>query len=209
MSITRTTGAVALAMAFVACSDAPTSAPATTSTIAPVEATATRPATPAPSTTLTDSPLTVAGQQVGTFTGTVRLASVAVEGRSLIGTLAVKGTAIVNGVTTPVDQMVTTTLYTGTDPKAAATAAVSAAAVGGSCPVLNLAIGQIHLDLLGLVVDLSAINLDIVAQPGPGNLLGNLLCAVVGLLDGPTGGALGAALTNLLNTINGLLGGLL
>ncbi len=36
------------------------------------------------------------------------------------------------------------------------------------------------------------------AESGPGNLLGNLLCAVTGLLDGP---ALSNALTNLLNGI--------
>jgi hypothetical protein len=52
-----------------------------------------------------------------------------------------------------------------------------------SCQILELDIGPIHLDLLGLVVDLSAIHLDVTAVPGEGNLLGNLLCALVGLLD--------------------------
>jgi hypothetical protein len=33
------------------------------------------------------------------------------------------------------------------------------------------------------VVDLNQINPRITADPGPGNLLGNLLCAVAGLLD--------------------------
>jgi hypothetical protein len=42
---------------------------------------------------------------------------------------------------------------------------------------------------------------DITAEPGPGNLLGNLLCAVVGLLDGgPLAGLLGQ-LQTLLNQI--------
>jgi hypothetical protein len=46
------------------------------------------------------------------------------------------------------------------------------------------------------------------AIPGPGNLLGNLLCAVAGLLDqGPSGG-LGGVLNELLSIINRLLGGL-
>jgi len=53
---------------------------------------------------------------------------------------------------------------------------------------------------------LSAVDLDITAVPGPGNLLGNLLCAVAGLLDG--GGPL-AGIQNLLDRITGLLGGLL
>jgi hypothetical protein len=47
----------------------------------------------------------------------------------------------------------------------------------GRCDILNLDLGPLNLDLLGLQVDLSAINLDIVAQSGPGKLLGNLLCA--------------------------------
>ena len=52
-----------------------------------------------------------------------------------------------------------------------------------SCPILDLDLGPIHLDLLGLVVDLDEVHLNIVAVPGAGNLLGNLLCALVGLLD--------------------------
>lgn len=52
--------------------------------------------------------------------------------------------------------------------------------------ILNLEIGAINLDLLGLVVETSDICLDIVAQPGEGNLLGNLLSGVAGLLDSGT-----------------------
>jgi hypothetical protein len=52
-----------------------------------------------------------------------------------------------------------------------------------SCKILDLDIGRIHLDLLGLVVDLAPIHLDVTAVPGAGNLLGNLLCAVAGLFD--------------------------
>ena len=54
------------------------------------------------------------------------------------------------------------------------------------------------------MVDLSAIQLDIHAVPGAGNLLGNLLCAVAGLLDGPN--PIGNALNQLLGLINNLLG---
>jgi hypothetical protein len=42
-------------------------------------------------------------------------------------------------------------------------------------PVLNLPIGPIGLDLLGALVETSAIDVTITATPGPGNLLGNLL----------------------------------
>jgi len=53
----------------------------------------------------------------------------------------------------------------------------------GDCPILHLQINAIHLDLLGLQVDTSNICLNINAEPGPGNLLGNLLCNVSHLLD--------------------------
>ena len=42
------------------------------------------------------------------------------------------------------------------------------------------------------------VHLNITAEQGPGNLLGNLLCAVAGLLD--NGGAL-TSITSLLNQI--------
>lgn len=73
----------------------------------------------------------------------------------------------------------------------------------GTCDILNLVLGPLDLDLLGLQVHLDQIVLDIVAESGAGNLLGNLLCAVAGLLD--DGGAL-SGLTDLLNQILGALG---
>jgi hypothetical protein len=51
------------------------------------------------------------------------------------------------------------------------------------CPVLDLTLGPINLDILGLVVETSPICLQIVAHPGEG-LLGDLLCSVAHLLDG-------------------------
>lgn len=53
----------------------------------------------------------------------------------------------------------------------------------GECPILTLDVGEIFLDLLGLQVETSTIEIDITAVAGEGNLLGNLLCAVAGLLD--------------------------
>ena len=78
---------------------------------------------------------------------------------------------------------------------------VTVAAV--TCQVLNLVLGPLHLDLLGLVIDLNQVHLLITAVQAPGNLLGNLLCAITHLLDGnPTAGGLAA----LLNAILALLG---
>jgi hypothetical protein len=75
----------------------------------------------------------------------------------------------------------------------------------GSCDILSLVLGPLHLDLLGLVIDLNQVVLDITAQTGAGNLLGNLLCAITGLLDA---GSLGTQLVNLLNQLIGVLGAL-
>jgi hypothetical protein len=74
-----------------------------------------------------------------------------------------------------------------------------------ACYILHLVLGPLDLDLLGLQVHLDKVVLDIVAATGAGNLLGNLLCAVTGLLDGgPLAGLLGQ-LSDLLNQILGAL----
>jgi hypothetical protein len=52
-----------------------------------------------------------------------------------------------------------------------------------TCTILTLDIGAIHLDLLGLVIDLAPIHLNVTAQSGPGRLLGNLLCTLANLLN--------------------------
>jgi hypothetical protein len=70
----------------------------------------------------------------------------------------------------------------------AATAAFgeSAVAAGAPCQILDLVLGPLDLNLLGLKVHLNRVVLNIEADPGAGALLGNLLCAVAGLLDGPS-----------------------
>jgi hypothetical protein len=104
------------------------------------------------------------------------------------------GTLIANGTATITDA-------TGqTDTQAFAVPVTQAA---GDCEVLNLVLGPLHLDLPGLVIDLNQVVLNITAVPGAGNLLGNLLCAVAGLLDGPS--PLGA-IAGLLDRILAILG---
>jgi hypothetical protein len=71
----------------------------------------------------------------------------------------------------------------------------------GTCQILHLDLGPLDLNLLGLNVHLDEVVLDITAQSGPGNLLGNLLCGVAHLLD--SNGT--AGLTNLLNRLLGSL----
>jgi hypothetical protein len=72
------------------------------------------------------------------------------------------------------------------------------------CNVLNLVLGPLDLNLLGLTVHLDQVNLVINAVAGAGALLGNLLCAITNLLNG---GILGGILTTLLNNLLGALAG--
>jgi len=55
--------------------------------------------------------------------------------------------------------------------------AVAAQATTGLCKVLELTLGPLKVDLLGLVVDLRKVHLTITATPG-GGVLGNLFCGL-------------------------------
>ena len=84
---------------------------------------------------------------------------------------------------------------------AMASAATTSAA---SCTILHLVLGPLDLNLLGLKVHLNRVVLDITAQSGSGNLLGNLLCAVAHLLDMTSPSLLN--LLNLANALNRIIG---
>jgi hypothetical protein len=81
------------------------------------------------------------------------------------------------------------------------------AAAAGTCDILNLVLGPLDLNLLGLEIHLDTVVLDIIANPA-GGLLGQLLCAVANLLSsGPLAGLLTqlqALLTQILGVLNGL-----
>ncbi len=81
----------------------------------------------------------------------------------------------------------------------------NATATAKTCSILHLVLGPLDLNLLGLKVHLDKVVLDITAQSGSGNLLGNLLCAVAGLLDGSSTLSDLLNLSNLLNRILSLL----
>jgi len=105
------------------------------------------------------------------------------------------GQILANGTITDAD---------GTTDVVPASGPVDLAATQATCDILNLVLGPLHLDLLGLVVDLNQVTLDITAVQAPGNLLGNLLCAVAHLLDGPAPlGGLTALLNNILRVLSG------
>jgi hypothetical protein len=137
------------------------------------------------------------GKKVGTFEGTITDPLVSFKNGNRYKGLMVEGT--LDGILTKTadpDNPIDVNEQFKTKAKASvpkpSSSGVSTQAV---CDILTLNIGAIHLDLLGLVVDLSPIDLEITAVSGPGNLLGNLLCAVAGLLDPST------ALADFLNAL--------
>jgi hypothetical protein len=159
-------------------------------------------------------PLSRAGAEVGSFAGTFHVTQFGFDQatRQLTVTGVLNGTETFTDGTpaaTITDQIVTTnaTLRKGGQASATTTApfqfASSNYSFAATCGILLLDLGPLHLDLLGLVVDLNEVILNVTAVSGANNLLGNLLCAVTGLLDGV--GALGAIL-NLISQINALLG---
>ena len=125
-----------------------------------------------------------------TFTGQfVPSRFLAENGQLMVtGTVVGQVTDAAGNVLQDVSQTVTTTAV---DPPSA------------GCQILDLTLGPLDLNLLGLTVHLDTVHLNITAQPGPGNLLGNLLCAVANL--GNNGGNPLNAIVNLLNRILSLL----
>jgi hypothetical protein len=120
----------------------------------------------------------------GTFAGTFQLQRFANQA----GQVVAQG--ILSGTLTAANGTVTSVIKT---------VALPAAITNSTCQILDLDLGPLSLDILGLQVNLSRVVLDITAQAGAGNLLGNLLCGVANLLNDPNG------LVRLLNSILGAL----
>ena len=137
----------------------------------------------------------------GTFTGTFTPKKFSVVNGTLEATGPLTGTLTDADGTQLGTVSQTVTMPVGTSGAATSTAAAAAAAPAG-CGILNLVLGPLNLNLLGLVVTLNQVHLTITAVPGAGNLLGNLLCAVTGLLNG--GGSLSTIATDL-NSLLALL----
>jgi hypothetical protein len=74
---------------------------------------------------------------------------------------------------------------------------------GNACAILSLDLGPVNLNVLGLVVRTNQIQLRIDAVQGAGNLVGNLLCGITGILN-PSALA-GTPLGQLAQVLNALL----
>lgn len=145
------------------------------------------PAVTAAQTKAPASPLSIPVTGTGggaVFTGTFQLQQFATD----------QGKLVASGVLTSI-----VTTASGVSTSVARTVTMPAAVTEATCDILHLDLGPLDLNVLGLQIDLSRIVLDITAQAGAGNLLGNLLCAVVNLLNDPTG------LSRLLNGILDIL----
>jgi hypothetical protein len=81
-----------------------------------------------------------------------------------------------------------------------------------SCSVVDLNLEPLYLNVLGLVITLDTVHLQVDAVPGANALVGNLLCAVLGLLDQVIAGVLGAVglaiIQVLLDIANQILAGI-
>ena len=155
-------------------------------------------ATAAPPTTLGGDTVPIEGQAMNaagelvTFAGTVTLQRFVAENGELaaVATIAGTGTNTVTGATEAVSDRQTLDVLD----------------ISATCQILHLELGPLDLDVLGLVIHLDQVVLDITAEAGPGNLLGNLLCAVAGLLD--SNAPLSQLLNQLIALLNNILGGL-
>ena len=137
--------------------------------------------------TITDE---VTGAVVGTVAGEYEITQFARRDGGIVALGTFTGTTTVAGVTESITRAV----------------ALPVTPLVATCEILNLELGPLDLDLLGLVIHLDRIELNITAEQGPGNLLGNLLCAIAGLLD-PGPGPL-AGIVALLNQILAILQGI-
>jgi hypothetical protein len=132
-------------------------------------------------------PITGTAPGGGAFAGTFDITRFVVRNGQLLAAGTLTGT--ITGVTGNVIGTVTRNIQ------------LPVTNINGTCEILHLELGPLDLNLLGLRIQLNKVILDITAEQGA--LLGDLLCAIAGLLSG--GGPL-SSIANLLNQILAILG---
>jgi hypothetical protein len=139
------------------------------------------------------------------FSGSLTITSLALQDGALVAN------GVIRGVTTGrrINQTfegVPVQLLRGAEPAAALAPAALDPSEPFVCDILFLDLGPLNLNVLGLQLDLAEVILDVDALAGANNLLGNLLCAVTGLLDVlDLGPLIQGILESLLDAINGAL----
>jgi hypothetical protein len=159
-----------------------------------------------PAAAQTSAPASVPASQVVKMTGTAK------NGKKFKGTLTIQrfttrgGKLVAHGLLKgrlkgkQVKRIVNVPVSTSSTPGSGAQAAQA-----NTCAILHLVLGPLDLHLLGLNVHLNTVVLDVTGTRGPGNLLGNLLCALTGLLDQ---NALQGPLSQLTAALNSVLAAL-
>ena len=149
------------------------------------------------------TPITGAVENGGTFEGKFEITNFEVRNNKLVavGTLSGKiydaaGKKVGNVHKTSQALPVSPTVSGSSD-------AASTIGIAATCDILHLVLGPLHLELLGLQVDLDTVVLDIVANPANG-LLGGLLCPLATLLGPPLSDLfdIAALLNQILDLLN-------
>jgi len=165
-------------------------------------------ATALPASAAGNTPLSVpvAGSVNGhAATGTLNISRFEKSNQNVfaVGTLALTYSAT-TGVSQSVVVPARVPLVLPSATSGAASTLAPTAAAGPTCQILSLTLGPLHLELLGLIVDLNQVVLNITADPN-GGILGDLLCSVANLLNGLN---LSSLLQQLVNALNGILNAL-
>ena len=121
----------------------------------------------------------------------VPMTGTAKNGKKFTGTFTIQRFARKNGQTVAVGRLsgrlkhrhVSRTVSIPTNVSNAGASAAQITPTPNACQILKLDLAPIDLNLLGLRVRTNEINLFVEGVRGPGNLLGNLLCGITGLLD--------------------------
>ena len=111
-----------------------------------------------PTNSFSDIPVTLVDEAGNVITGTLDINRFIKQGQDIVANARLTANGITRAVMVPV------------------------AITQVSCTILDLNIGAIDLNLLGLRVQLAPVDLLITAEPA-GGLLGSLLCAVANLLN--------------------------
>ncbi|HET7220917.1 MAG TPA: hypothetical protein VFJ02_22845 [Vicinamibacterales bacterium] len=127
-------------------------------------------------------------------------------GVAAVGTLTVSVPETASSVArTIVTQVALPLARSGSDAAAADTPvgqAPAVAAAAAECGTLNLALGAVDVEALGLPIHIERTAVDVTAVDGSGNQLGTLLCQIAALLDSDTSSTqLVAALNRLLDLL--------
>jgi hypothetical protein len=152
-----------------------------------------------PTTSFSHIPMSSTAKNGKAFTGHFDVSQFITKGGKTyaLGTLTGR---IGNRIVNKKNVAIPASIQTGTATPGSTAQVASPAA---TCPILHLVLGPLNLNLLGLTVHLNQVVLDINAQSGAGNLLGNLLCSVANLLNGS--GLPTSEVTGLLNIVQQLV----